>query len=439
MGRDRVSWVETGAAMRILRSTIFLLLLLSPLPTAAQTLARPNPAQLGFSPQRLQRLTTTLNQYVSDDKLAGGVLLIARRGQIAYLEAFGMRDIAAHSRMRADVIFRIASQTKALVSVATMMLLEEGALLLSDPVGKYIPEFARTKVAVAKERGGYDVVAAKRPITIHDLLTHTAGINYGMSGVARAEWVAAGLEGWYFADRDEPMSSLVVRMAALPFYSQPGEQWVYGYATDVLGVVVERVAGMTLDDFLRTRILQPLRMVDTHFFLPVDKRARLATVYSAKPAGGIERAPDTGGMVSQGAYTDGPRKAFSGGAGLLSTAHDYARFLQMLLNGGELDGVRLLSRKTVELMTTDHVEKYGGPATGWSLGFQTVENLGAWAQLGTVGSYGWGGAYHSHYWVDPQEQLVVVYLTQLIPAGNIDDHNKLRALIYQALVDQPGK
>jgi CubicO group peptidase (beta-lactamase class C family) len=421
--------------MRTVRITILNLLLLLPLPLTAQSLPRGDAQQLGFSKQRLERLTHAFNQYVANEKLAGGVILVARHGQIAYHEAFGMRDIASKSRMSTDVIFRMASQTKALVSVATMILLEDGKLLLSEPVGKYIPEFMQTKVAVTKEGGGYDVVAAKRPITIHHLLTHTAGINYGMSGSARDRWATAGIQGWYFADRREPMSAVVARMASLPFEAQPGEQWVYGYATDILGVVVERVSGMSLDEFLRARIIEPLRMTDTHFFLPPNKRGRFATVYSAKPAGGIERAPDTGGMTSQGAYVEGPRQSYSGGAGLVSTAGDYARFLQMLLNGGELDGVRLLSRKSVELMTADHVEKYGGMATGFGLGFQTLENLGAWAQLGSVGEFGWGNAYHSIYWVDPQEDLLVVYQTQLIPALNIDDFGKLRALVYAALVD----
>jgi CubicO group peptidase (beta-lactamase class C family) len=425
--------------MQIVRWTILLLLVLFPSQSAAQGLPRGNPQQLGISTERLERLSRAFDQYVEKGMLAGGVILVARHGQIAYLHPFGMRDVAAQSRMNADVIFRLASQTKALVSVATMILLEEGTLLLSEPVGKYIPEFARTKVAVAREGGGYDVVDAKRPITIRDLLTHTAGINYGMSGLAREQWAGAQIQGWYFADRDEPMSAVVARMAAVPFEAQPGEQWVYGFATDILGVVVERASGMSLDAFLRTRIIDPLRMTDTHFYLPISKRSRLATVYSAKPMGGIERAPDTGGMTSQGAYVDGPRKAYSGGAGLVSTAGDYARFLQMLLNGGQLDGVRILSRKSVELMTADHVEKYGGLATGFGLGFQTIEQLGAWGQLGSVGEFGWGNAYHATYWVDPREDLLVIYLTQLIPAGSIDDFGKLRALVYAALVDNRKK
>jgi CubicO group peptidase (beta-lactamase class C family) len=292
----------------------------------------------------------------------------------------------------------------------------------------------KTKVAVAKDGGGYDVVDARRPITIRDLLTHTAGIHYGLSGIARDEWVRAGMVGWYFADRNEPVDSIVVRLAALPFETQPGERFVYGYATDILGVVIERISGLSLDEFLRRRILQPLRMNDTHFFLPPAKRDRLTAVYSAQENGKIARSPAGAGMATQGDYVEGPRKAFSGGAGLLSTATDYARFLQMLLNGGELDGVRVLSPASVRLMTSDHVANYLGADRGFGLGFETIEDLGAYGLPGSEGAFGWGGAYHSSYWVDPAEGLVVVYLTQLAPARGLDDFGKLRALIYSSIV-----
>ena len=375
-----------------------------------------------------------MQAYVDDGRLAGAVVLVARRGRVAYLRSFGLRDIESRSPMADDAIFRIASQTKAIISTGVMVLQEEGRLLISDPVGRYLPEFARTQVAVARDGGGYDVVDARERITIRQLLTHTAGVSYG-NGPASDRWESAGIQGWYFADREEPVGDTIARIAALPFDAHPGAQWIYGYSIDILGALIEAVSGQPLDEFLRTRIFEPIGMEDTHFYLPFDKRDRLATVYSATN-GGLERAPNPGHMVGQGAYVDGPRTSFSGGAGLLSTAIDYARFLQMMLNGGELEGTRLLSRKTVELMTTNHLTDQPFRAgQGFGLGFSIVEDVGARGLPGSEGEFGWGGAYHSTYWVDPVEDLVVVYLTQLIPAGGLDDQGRLRALIYQAIED----
>ena len=400
----------------------------------AQDLQRATPEEIGMSSERLGRLSSALQAYVDNGEVAGTATIVARRGKIAYLEAFGQRDREARSPMRTDAIFRIASQTKAPISVGVMMLQEEGKLLITDRVGKYLPEFTRTTVAVPDGEGGYEVVPANRPIVIRDLLTHTAGISYG-SGPATDRWEEAGTTGWYFANRDEPVGATIERIATLPMDAHPGTRWVYGYNTDILGAIIEKVSGQPLDDFMRERILEPLGMKDTHFYLPSSKRDRLATVYSATNAG-LERAPDPGHMVGQGAYVDGPRESFSGGAGFLSTASDYARFLQMMLNGGALDGVRILTPKTVELMTTDHLSDIPFRAgQGFGLGFSVVTDLGARGIPGSVGEFGWGGAYHSTYWVDPEEELIVVYLTNLIPAGGIDDHGKVRALIYQALVD----
>jgi CubicO group peptidase (beta-lactamase class C family) len=283
-------------------------------------------------------------------------------------------------------------------------------------------------------------VPAKRAITIRDLLTHTAGIGYGF-GAAAAQWKAAGIQHWYFADRSEPVAAVVERMAALPMDAQPGEKYVYGYATDILGVVVEKISGMTLADFFQKRITGPLGMVDTQFYLPPAQKDRLATVYAAKD-GRFERAPE--GMAGQGHYVEGPRVAFSGGAGLLSTARDYGRFLQMLLNGGELDGVRLLSPKTVELMTANHVGPLfaeRGPndaGMGFGLGFDVLEDLGRNGRYGTEGAFGWGGAYYTTYWVDPRERLVAVLMAQLLPAGGSDLHGRFRTLVYQSIVGPPS-
>ena len=400
----------------------------------AQELPRAKPEDVGMSSQQLTRLSTTLDGYVKDGRLAGGVALVMRRGKVAFLHTFGSRDREANSPMKADSIFRIASQSKALTSVGIMMLQEEGKLLISDPVSKFIPEFANSTVAVPKDGGGYDVVKAKRQITIRDLLTHTSGISYG-TGPAKDKWDAAKISGFYFSDRDEPIGETIKRMAALPMDAHPGEKYIYGYSIDILGVVIERASGMAFDQFLQQRILDPLAMKDTSFYLPMNKLDRLAVVYSAKD-GKAERAPVEGTIASQGHYVNGPRKSFSGGAGLLSTPGDYARFLQMMLNGGQLNGKRILSRKSVELMTIDSLLGITfRPGQGFGLGFSVVKDIGLYGALSSVGEYGWGGAYHSVYWVDPKEQLVVIYMTQLLPAGNIDDYGKLRAGVYSSIVD----
>ena len=412
------------------------LILIIALPTGVlgQWLPTTTPEEVGMSSERLERLTEALRGYVDGNEVVGSVAIVVRKGKIAYLEAFGYQDREAGIEMRVDSIFRIASQTKAIVSTAIMILQEEGKLLIGDRLSQYIPRFRQTQVAIAKDAGGYSLEEG-RPITLRHLLTHTSGLSYG-TGPASDLWEKAGLQGWYFADKDEPIGDSVSRMAELPLDAQPGERWIYGYSIDVLGAVVERASGMPLDQFLRTRILNPLGMFDTHFYLPVAKQNRFATVYSAVPGGGLERAPDPGHMVGQGAYFEGPRKSFSGGAGLLSTAADYARFLQMLLNGGELHGVRILSPKTVELMTKNHLGDIPfRSGVGFGLGFSIVTDLGARGLPGSEGEFGWGGAYHSTYWADPQEDLLVVYFTQLRPAGGIDDQDKLRSLVYQAIVE----
>ena len=403
-------------------------------PVSVQDLIPGTAEAVGVSSGRLGRLDTAMQEYIGDERLAGTVVLVARRSQVIYFKAFGQRDMESEAAMQIDSIFRIASQTKALVSAGIMALQEQGQLLITDPLERYLPEFKETTVAIRNDDGGYDIVPSSRPIVLRDLLTHTAGISYGQ-GLAKDRWAEAGIQGWYFADRSEPVGETVARMAELPFDAQPGDRWVYGYNTDILGAVAEQVSGQPLDVFLRDTILDPLGMEDTHFYLPETKVDRLATVYSTAKDG-LERAPDPGHMVGQGQYVNGPRASFSGGAGLVSTASDYARFLQMMLNGGTLDGRRVLGRKTVELMTVDHLHGVEfRPGQGFGLGFYVIEDVGARGVPGTVGEFGWGGAYHSTYWVDPAEELVVVYMTQLIPASAIDDHLKLRTLVYQALSD----
>jgi CubicO group peptidase (beta-lactamase class C family) len=425
--------MKTRHSMKLI--TLFLAFILHS-NISAQEFAKTEPEKVGKSSERLEYLTSTFQEYVDNEELSGAVVLVARRGKIAYFKSFGKSDIKNNIPMEENSIFRIASQTKAIVSVGIMILQEEGKLIISDPVGKYIPAFNETTVAVPKEDGGYEIVKANRPITIRDLLTHTAGIGYG-GGIASELWEKAKIQGWYFADRDEPIQATVTRMASLPFEAQPGEKFVYGYNTDILGALIELVSGEPLNRFLKNRILDPLDMNDTHFYLPKNKNERLTVVYSSTE-NGLERAADPGDMVGQGAYVNGPRMSFSGGAGYLSTALDYAGFLQMMLNGGEFNGERIISSKTVELMTVNHLGEVTFPwakGTGFGLGFSTVNDVGSRGLLGSKGEYGWGGAYHSIFWVDPEEDLVVVYFTQLITEKGLDDHGKLRALVYQALIN----
>ena len=312
-------------------------------------LPRVAPADAGFAPERLEQLGTVLEGYVTSGSLPGAVVMVLRDGAVAYEKAVGHSDAVAGTPLTTDAIFRIASQSKAIVSVAVMMLQEDGALLISDRLGSHLPAFDSTTVAVPREDGGYDVVPANRPVTIRDLLTHTAGIGYGY-GPGGDRWAEAGITGWYFAHRDEPVRATIDRMGALPFQAHPGERFVYGYATDILGALVEEVSGQTLDDFLRSRIFEPLDMRDTHFYLPPGKESRLAAVHGHNREGDLILSPEGPGMNTQGEYVNGPRQSFSGGAGLLSTARDYSRFLQMMLNGGTLGDAHILSPASVPFM-----------------------------------------------------------------------------------------
>ena len=388
------------------------------------------PSLAGVSPERLARLDAFLDAYVDEGKIPGAVLQVTHDGRTVYHRATGFRDRDAGAAMQTDTIFRIASMSKALVSAAVLMLQERGALLITQPVGEVLPEYAATRVAVAVDEGGYEIVDATRPITIRDLLTHTAGIGYGY-GPAAEQWQKAGLQHWYFGHRDEPIRETVRRIGGMPMDAQPGERWVYGYNTDILGAVVEVASGTTLDEFLATEMFAPLGMTDTSFYLPPGKHDRLAVVYSRTRAGELVLPEANTPFHGQGHYVAGPRRSFSGGAGLLSTTADYTRFLEAIRRGGG----PILSRKSVELMTTDNLGDLAAafPGGGFGLGFGTVSDPGLRSQLGSPGEFNWGGAYHTSYWVDPVEKLTVVYMTQILPAWGLDDFGKVRALVYQAI------
>jgi len=385
-------------------------------------------------PERLARIDHLLQGYTDQKKVAGAVALVLKDGKPVYEHAFGFSDVEANRKMKADTIFRIASQTKAFTSTAVLALYEEGKIGLDEPVGHFIPTFTKTTVAV-RDDSGMKTVPARRAITIKDLLTHTAGISYGTDLLVRDAYAAKGLgpaagNGWYTADKDEPICVTMERLGTLPFVAQPGEAFVYGYNTDILGCVVEKASGMPLDEFVRARITGPLGLKDTRFYIPPAERDRLAAVYGSGREGTIERAPE--GSEGQGHYVEGPRKSFAGGAGLTSTAHDYARFLELIRNGGALDGVRILSPRTVALMTTNQSGTlHSTTGLGFGLGFETVDRYGASGMAG-VGAFGWGGAYGTTYQVDPQSHLVTVLMIQLMPNAT-DIQPKFMTAVYQAL------
>jgi len=411
-----------------------------PRPSASRPPEAAAPA-LRLDPARLARLRQLIEQYVADQKIGGAVALVLQDGVPAIEVAAGWRDREAKVAMTSDSLFRIASQTKAVTSVAIMMLVEEGRIGLTDPVSRFIPAFAKTTVSVVGPDGTATIVPAKRAVTITDLLTHTAGISYGMAPrlaslyEARGLGPAAGL-GWYTADKAEAMCDTMERLATLPFDAQPGEAWVYGYNTDVLGCVVERASGQTLEAFFRTRIFEPLGLRDTFFFVPQEKRARLVTVYASEPDGSLARAPE--GPRGQGHYAEGPRRSFSGGAGLVSTAHDYARFLEMVRRGGAIDGVRLLSPRSIALMTQNQIGTlYSTRGMGWGLGFETTDRAGG-NGLEPAGAFGWAGAYSSVYRVDPEGRMVMVLMLNQLP-NTSDIRSKFQTMVHQAMVPAGGR
>jgi CubicO group peptidase (beta-lactamase class C family) len=397
-----------------------------------------NPVDFGFSLERLSRVDRLLQALVDAERVAGVVALVLRDGVPVYRSTIGWSDREKGTRMEATSIFRVASMTKAVTSVAVMMLVEEGKIALGDPASRFIPAFARSTVAVTSE-GSVALLPAQRPITVRDLLTHTSGISYGAEDHVAAQYNSKGLGAaggseWYTADKDEPMRATVERLASLPFVAQPGEKFIYGYSTDVLGCIVEEASGLALDEFARARITEPLGMKDTEFFLPDWKHERLAAVYSLGTDGRIVRAPE--GRFGQGAYASGARRNFSGGSGLLSTAEDYAAFLEMIRNRGVLGRVRLLAPRTVELMTTNQIgSRYPDEGMGFGFGFSTTDRFGA-SGMEPVGGFGWGGAYGTWYRVIPAHRLVLLLMIQRLPNDDvlIDTRETFPTLVYQSLL-----
>jgi len=400
------------------------------------------PEKVGVSSARLNRIGKAMQSYVDERKLAGLITMIARRGQVFHFECFGMMDIEADKSMQPDTIFRIHSMTKPITSVAVMMLHEQGDFQLKDPVSRFIPGFKDVRVFVNATESGLELAEPEREVTIQDLLTHTSGLVYGDpegSPVEAAVWQA---------DReaekvtpDETLEEWIQRLVRLPLAHQPGSKLHYGLSTDVLGYVVEVISGLAFDAFLEQRIFVPLGIVDTGFYVPQERIGRLAAMYGPAEGGGlhvIDRAETS-------KYSR-PKRFLSGGGGLVSTASDYMRFAQMLLNSGELNGVRLLSRETVELMTMNHLSDELIPIQldpltfylkghGFGFGFAVITDPAQSGMLGSEGAYWWGGAANTFFWVDPRERLIGLIMPQFMPSGHYPIQREFQGLCYQAVVD----
>jgi len=423
---------------RIAFPTFFCVLALSA--AVAQEVPVVKPETVGLSPERLERIASTVQRGIDDKRIAGAVTLVSRRGHVAWFKAQGMADREAGKPMRPDTMFRICSMTKPITSTAVMMLYEEGRFLLEDPVSKYLPEFKHPKVLVKPASGAPYTIPATRGITIRDLLRHTSGITYhwneDLGPMYKDANVAHGLLPY-----DGTIADSTTRLAGLPLLFNPGEKFEYSLGVDVLGRLVEVVSGKPLDEFFRTRIFEPLGMKDTYFYPPDSKLERLATAYSYYDGKGLNRFPDT--PITEGAFTysadypaRGPKKLFSGGAGLVSTAADYARFCQMMLDGGKVGNTRLLSRKSVELMTGDQLGKISSSEDfGFGLGFGVNGVKAPLSELGSAGEYSWGGFFYTAFSIDPKEQMIVIFMGQLHPAGDLTLDRQVNALAYQAIAD----
>jgi CubicO group peptidase (beta-lactamase class C family) len=422
----------------VLLGSLFLNLVVLSAVAVCQDLPTAKPETVGLSSERLERISGAVQRSIDDKRIAGAVTLVVRHGHVAWLKSQGMMDREAAKAMRPDAMFRICSMTKPITSVAVMMLYEEGKFLLEDPVSKYLPEFKNPKVLVKPSSGEPYTIPATKEITIRDLLRHTSRITYQWNGdlgpmYEKAE-VASGLLQY-----DGTIGDSVKHLATQPLLFNPGERFEYSLGVDVLGRLVEVVSGQPLDEFFRTRIFEPAGMKDTYFYPPENKLDRLATAYTYYADKGLNRFPDTpireGTFVYSADYPSRrPKKLFSGGAGLVSTAMDYARFCQMMLDNGKAGNTRLLSRKSVELMTQDQLGKIG-PDEGFGLGFGVDGVKGPLSELGSVGEYAWGGFFYTAFTVDPKEQMIVIFMAQLHPTGELTLDKQVHALAYQAIVD----
>jgi CubicO group peptidase (beta-lactamase class C family) len=396
------------------------------------------PNGTGLAPERLARIGMVMNEHVAKGRIAGAIGLIARRGKVGYFETYGFRDKEAGVPMRQDTIFRMYSMTKPITGVAVLMLYEEGKFFLNDPVSKYLPELGKMQVAVVEtdpqtgKKTRYSV-PAQREITILDLLRHTSGIDYRGPEDADGKPIYEKLGT---NSLDQTVGDMVKKISKAPLVHQPGTMWEYGLSMDVLARLVEVVSGKTYDKFLEERIFKPLGMIDTGYNVPPEKQGRFAKLYAPAEGGAIK--PNT--TPAQTSYLK-PAVNFGGGSQLVSTARDYLRFCQMLLNGGELDGVRILSRKSVELMSADHLGDMPrgfdlmGSGYGFGLTVAVSRGVGRSGALGSTGEYNWGGAAGTRFWIDPKEQMIGIFMIQILPHTNLTYGTQFRQLAYQAISD----
>jgi CubicO group peptidase (beta-lactamase class C family) len=400
------------------------------------------PETVGMSSERLARVDALLQGWVDRGEIAGVTAMIGRKGKIVYLKAFGHADIGSGTEMETDSLFRICSMTKAITSVAVMMLYEEGHFRLSEPVSQYIPEFADMQVLVPEE-DTYRLEPARNPITIRDLLTHTSGLSYVFLGYPFITdlYLEAGIHDG-LGQSDGEIGDMVKKISEMPLWNHPGEAWNYSLSYDVLGYFIEVISGMPFDQFLEERLFGPLGMEDTFFYVPDEEKSRLASLYAPSPEGLAkypEEAVTVGTVVVNPANccAEGDRSYFSGGAGLVSTAADYGRFCQMLLNGGELDGARILSPTTVEIMIANQIGELTitWPDFGdkFGLGFAIRTERGGSDESESIGTYGWIGLYDTAFWIDPEEQMFGVLMKQLFPHGN--EMLNFNILAHQAIID----
>lgn len=416
------------------------LLLLQAIIVTAQKITPATPEAAGFSSERLARIDREMNDWVQKGWIQGSTAIIIRNGKIAYHKAAGYNDLEAKTPMQKDNIFRIASQTKAITSVAVMILFEEGKLLLDDPVSKYIPAFKKQQVLDKFNPADttWTAVPAKSEITIRQLLTHTSGLGYAQIGSkeANAIYAKSNLTAG-IGVKDDNLLDAMNRLAQLPLMHQPGEKWTYGLNTDLLGCLVEVISGMSLDKFFKTRIFEPLGMNDTYFTIPKEKANRLVSIYREDKDGKLQKstAELLNGKTVTPNYPLESSTYYSGGAGLSSTIYDYAVFLQMLLNNGVYNGKRILGRNTVRMMTMNQIGDLSRGDDKFGLGFQVVTERGSARTPSQAGTFSWGGAFATSYWVDPKEKMVFLLYRQLQSSTHGDVGEKFRSMTYAAIND----